>query len=87
MRNTPVSFTERLALDDSYSLQLITGHVEGVARWSFLLLPTGRLDDLSRALATRQVALEDYGEILAQGEGEEPPEELAEELYALITRK
>lgn len=82
------SFTERLELDDSYALELVTGNDEhGRPSYALLLLPANKVNDLRRALANRDVVLEDFGEVLAKGEGLEPPEDMVEEIQALLTRK
>lgn len=82
------SFVERLELDDSYALELVTGNDEhGNPSYALLLLPAGKVADLHRALANKDVILEDFGEVLAKGEGHEPPEDLVEEVQALLTRK
>lgn len=88
MGQEPESFAARISREDSYSLELITGaSPEGKEEWSVLLVQASRVGELSRALSSRQVVLEEFGEVLATGEGSEPPEELMEELRALITRK
>lgn len=82
------SFVERVGMEDSFAIELVTGQdVHGKPSWSLLLLPTNKVQELRRTLAIRDVALEDFGEVLASGEGEEPPEELLEELQGLLTRK
>lgn len=82
------SFVERIGMEDSFAIELVTGmDVHGKPSWTLLLLPSQKVQDLRRALALRDVALEDFGEVLASGEGDEPPEELLEELQGLLTRK
>lgn len=82
------SFVERLELDDSYALELVTGNDEnGQPSYALLLLPANKVDDLRRALANNDTVLEEFGEVLARGEGHEPPEEVVEEIQALLTRK
>lgn len=82
------SFVERIGMEDSFAIELVTGDdVHGKLSWTLLLLPSNKVQDLRRNLALRDVVLEDFGEVLASGEGDEPPEELLEELQGLLTRK
>ena len=88
VHDTGKSFVERIGMEDSFAIELVTGDdVHGKPSWTLLLLPSQKVQDLRRALALRDVALEDFGEVLASGEGDEPPEELLEELQGLLTRK
>lgn len=82
------SFVERLELDDSFALELVTGNDEhGQPSYALLLLPANKVEDLRRALANKDTVLEEYGEVLARGEGHEPPEDVVEDIQALLTKK
>lgn len=81
------SFVERVEMEDSFVLELVTCDGQDGPCYRVVLMPAGRVDDLRRALAFKAVELADYGEVLASGEGHAPPEGLIEELRGLITRK
>lgn len=83
--NVTRSFVERMELEDSYALELVTDHDEdGAPRYRILLMPASHVEELRRTLAVKAVDLNDYGEVLAEGEGHTPPEGLIDELAGLI---
>lgn len=82
------SFVERMEMEDSYALELVTGTDEhGQDFYAVLLLEANKVEDLRRTLTIKNAVLDDYGEVLAKGEGHEPPEGLIEEIRGLLTKK
>lgn len=75
-------------MQDSYALELVTGQdAGGRPCYQVVLLPAERVEDLRRNLMVKAVELEEYGEVLASGEGHEPPEGLIDELRGLLVKK
>lgn len=84
--STVVSFTDRLQHKEQLHLELVTGQdAKGQDSYAVLLLPANRVDELRRALASRNIALEDFGRVLARGTGHQPPESLIEDLRLLLS--
>lgn len=86
-RMTSRSFVERVEMEDSFVLELVTCESADGPCYHVLLMPAQRVEELRRSLSAKDVELADYGEVLASGEGREPPAGMIEELRGLITKK
>lgn len=69
-------------IDDTVRiLQLVTGTVDGKAFWAYLAMrPTTYQDYVARVEAGEAVDLEEYGDMLEQGWGTEPPAEVKQKM-------
>lgn len=82
------SFAERLEKDDSYVIELVCGHdAAGQPCHHVLLVAAARVEELRRNLLVKTVELEEYGEVLAAGDGHELPDGFIDELHGLLLKK
>jgi hypothetical protein len=82
------SFSSGITLGDDMVLQLVTGNnADGRPSYAILLLPAHKVNDLKIALPMKNVILDDYGKVMANGEGYEPPEGMIDDIMGLLTKK
>jgi hypothetical protein len=79
------SFSSSVTSGENMSLELVTGNnAEGKPSYALLLLPANRVKDLRIALSMKDVVLENYGKVLAKGEGNEPPADMLEDIKEML---
>lgn len=79
------SFLDRAGYSNNTVLELIRGqNKQGMDIYALLLLSAGKVPELRKALAGRDVVLEDFGTVLATGDGHEPSPEVLEAAHAAL---
>jgi hypothetical protein len=82
------SFLSNLKSSEELALELVTGNnAEGKPHYALLLLPVNKVKELKIALSMKDIVLEDYGQVMARGDGHEPPADLVEDILGLLTAK
>jgi len=82
------SFTEKLKQHEHASLELVTGHDnDNNPIYALVLVPSPKVPEMRRALQNKDVVLENFGEVVATGAGHEPPQEMLEDMVALMQKK
>ena len=68
-----------------YVLEKITGpSVDGAMQYAFVVMPESKQDDFRAAVEAAPTNPEDWGVVVAQGQGE-PPADLADQVLAKIS--
>ncbi|MCH2546529.1 MAG: hypothetical protein MK052_02810 [Alphaproteobacteria bacterium] len=80
------SFVSRVQNEDGFALEAVYWKDRGVPVYAVVLMPLKLVPQLRKDLKRKDVMLEEYGEVLVRGEGEELPEGLIDELYDLVTK-
>lgn len=63
-----------------HQLYRVGGHHEGIAYWAYVLVDDAKLNNFSKAIKTGRIHVQEFGRVLAWGEGVSAPPRVAEEL-------
>lgn len=71
-------------IDDTVGiLQMVTGRIEGQAFWAYLaMFPSKYQEYVAKVQNNEPVDLMSYGEVIEQGYGEQPPQEVVDRMAA-----
>ncbi len=75
-----MSFLEKVKTSRSELLYLVRGKNSGKACWHYILVDKAKLEMFKVKVKTDFIDLTQYGEVLHSDWGENPPEELAQQI-------
>lgn len=74
------NYSAQLVSENSENIYRVNGYKNNVKRWYYIFVHRSKLTSFKDALATGNVDVSEYGDILAWGEGENPSQSLVQEL-------
>ncbi len=79
---TATAFIKTTAVEEQYTIQLISSvDPEGRAFFAYVLMNKDHVPIMIKDFRLRNVNLEDYGVVIAQGDGLEPDEKTQQYVY------
>ena len=76
----PNNYSARLVSENSENIYRVNGYKNNVKRWYYIFVHRTKLTSFKAALATGNLDVSEYGDILAWGEGENPSPSITKEL-------